>query len=181
MPRITLLREKSQVPEADHATFDAIVASRGGIVGPFPVLLHSPVVAGRVSDLGHYLRFDTGLSDVERELAILTAAREGNCAVEWAGHVRLGRGAGVREEAIDVIGRRAPSSELTPDEALIVDYGRQILRDKKVTPETFEAAHKRFGDRGLVDLTALFGYYAMIACTLNAFEVLPGEGAAPLP
>jgi 4-carboxymuconolactone decarboxylase len=95
--------------------------------------------------------------------------------------VRLGKQAGVREEAIDVIGRNGPLSELLPDEALIVDYGRQILRTKRVSKETFDAARTRFGDKVLVDLTALLGYYAMIAATLNAFEVMPPEGAARLP
>jgi 4-carboxymuconolactone decarboxylase len=181
MARLTEIRDKSQLPSEAHEVFDAIVASRGGIVGPFPVLLHSPEVASGISALGHYLRFGTALTPVERELAILTAARESNAAVEWAGHVRLGKQAGVRDEAIDVIGRRGPLSELEPDEALIVDYGRQILREKRISQETFEAARKRFGDKNLVDLTALLGYYSMIACTLNAFELLPPEGAAKLP
>ncbi|HEY7270506.1 MAG TPA: carboxymuconolactone decarboxylase family protein [Dehalococcoidia bacterium] len=181
MARVTEIRDKSQLAAEAHPVFDGIVASRGGIVGPFPVLLHSPEAAAGVSALGHYLRFGTGLSDVERELAILTAARENNAAVEWAGHVRLGKQAGVREEAIDLIGRNGPLSELLPDEALIVDYGRQILRTKRVSKETFDAARKRFGDKVLVDLTALLGYYAMIAATLNAFEVMPPEGAARLP
>ena len=181
MARVTEIREKSQVPESAHATFDAIVASRGGIVGPFPVLLYSPEVARGIAELGHYLRFETGLSPVERELAILTAARESSAAVEWAGHVRLGRQSGVREEAIEVIGKRGPLSDLLPEEALIVDYGRQILRDKRISQETFDAARKRFGDKVLVDLTALLGYYSMIACALNAFEVMPPEGAAQLP
>lgn len=164
-----------------HAVFDAIAESRGAIVGPFPTLLHSPEVAARISHLGHYLRFDSALSPLERELAILTAARESDCGFEWAAHVRLGRQAGVRDEAIEVIANRRPVEELTPDEALIVAYGRQLLAEHRVPAETFERTRARFGDRGVVDLTALFGYYTMIACTLNAFEVLPSEGSARLP
>ena len=72
-------------------------------------------------------------------------------------------------------------ARLATDEALVVDYGRQLLRDKRVSPETFRRAHERFGDQGLVDLTALLGYYSMIACALNAFELQPAEGAAKLP
>jgi 4-carboxymuconolactone decarboxylase len=181
MARITEIRDKALLPESFHAVFDAINDSRGGIVGPFPVLLNSPEVAGRISHLGHYLRFDSALSNVERELAILTAAREADCAFEWAAHVRLAKQAGVRDEAVDVIANRRPSSELPPDEGLIVEYGRQLLRDHRVSPATFDAAKARFGDRGVVDLTALLGYYTMIACALNGFEVTPAEGAAKLP
>jgi len=45
---------------------------------PFTFLLHSPEVARRVAHLGAYLRFETNLSPVERELAICTTA--GNTA-----------------------------------------------------------------------------------------------------
>jgi 4-carboxymuconolactone decarboxylase len=145
------------------------------------MLLHSPQVAAKVGELGHYLRFDSVLSDADRELAILTAARESNAAIEWAGHVRLGLRVGVRQEAIDAIANRSDLNAFTPEEAVIVDYGRQILREKRVSHQTFDAAHKRFGDRGIVDLTALLGYYTMIACTLNAFEMMPAEGSVKLP
>jgi 4-carboxymuconolactone decarboxylase len=179
--RITEIREKSQLPESAHAIYDAIAESRGGIVGPFPVMLNSPEVAARVSHLGHYLRFDSALSNVEREIAILTAARQADCDFEWAAHVRLAKQTGVRDETIDVIGRRAATSSLPADEALVVDFGRELLGDHRLSAQTFDAARKRWGDRGVVDLAALLGYYTMIACTLNGFEVLPAEGAAKLP
>ncbi len=181
MPRLPEIKDKTVLAEDKHAIFDAIVQSRGGVVGPFPMLLYSPEVAAKVGELGHYLRFDSAFSNVERELAILTAARESDCSFEWAAHGRLARQAGVREEAIDVIANRASTASLTSDEATIIDYGRQLLRDHRVSPDTFAAAHKRFGDRGVVDLTSLLGYYTMIACTLNGFEMLPAEGAARLP
>jgi 4-carboxymuconolactone decarboxylase len=36
---------------------------------------------------------------------------------------------------------------------------------------TFQALYGRLGEKGLVELTATIGYYAMLACTLNAFDV----------
>ena len=181
MPRLPQITDKASLSAEDHAIFDAITESRGAIVGPFPTLLHSPEVAARISHLGHYLRFDCALSPAEREVAILTAAREANCAFEWAAHVRLGRQAGVRDETIEAIANRAPVDGVNADDGLIIAFGRQLLHDHKVAPETFEAALKRFSGRGVVDLTALLGYYTMIACVLNGFEVAPAEGAARLP
>ena len=37
----------------------------------------------------------------------------------------------------------------------------------------------RFGERTLVELTALVGYYTMVAMTLNAHEIPLPEGVAP--
>jgi 4-carboxymuconolactone decarboxylase len=87
----------------------------------------------------------------------------------------------VRQEAIDVIANRGELAALPPFEAEIIDYGRQLLRSRRVSQQTFEAALKRFGEQGMVDLTTLLGYYTMIACALNAFEVEAPEGWASLP
>lgn len=181
MARVPEITIREDVPEAKRPIFDAIAESRGRVGGPFAVLLNSPEVAGRAAHLGAYLRFESVLSPVQRELATLTAAREANCDYEWAAHTRLGRQAGVREEAIEAIANRAGLDGLTPEESAIVRYGRELLRAHRVSDETFEAARGRFGDQGVTDLTAMLGYYTMIACALNAFGVEPAPGSARLP
>ena len=45
----------------------------------------------------------------------------------------------------------------------------------------YEALRARFGTQALVELTATAGYYAMIACALNAFAVEPEPGSDVLP
>ena len=60
-------------------------------------------------------------------------------------------------------------------------YGRQILRDHRVSADTFEAAKAKFGEQGVTELTATIGYYGMLACALNAFEVTPSTDMPQLP
>ena len=93
----------------------------------------------------------------------------------------LAREAGVREEAIQVVANRGALELLGEDEARIVKYGRELLRDHRVSDETFEAAKTRFGNQGVTELTATMGYYAMLAYGLNAFEVEPAPDASRLP
>ena len=81
VPRIT---ERSQVADEHGEIFDSITSSRGRVSGPFSVLLNSPETAGRAAHLGAYLRFDSTLPDDQRELAIITAAREFDCDYEWS-------------------------------------------------------------------------------------------------
>jgi 4-carboxymuconolactone decarboxylase len=181
MPRLPEITEKESLPEQEQPIFDAIAQSRGRVGYPFSLLLYSPEVAGRVASVGHYVRFDSVLSPAERELAVIVAARESDCAFEWAAHSRQSLQVGVRQEAIDAVANRAPVDSLTPDEALIITYGREVLRDHRVSQETFDAALKRFGEKGMVDLIATLGYFTMIACALNAFEVPAPEGSIPLP
>jgi 4-carboxymuconolactone decarboxylase len=181
MARVPRITKRDELPEEQRPIFDAIAESRGAVGGPFAVLLNSPEVAGRAAHLGTYLRFESALSGVQRELAIITTARERNCALEWGGHVQLARREGVREEAIDAVGKRAPLDALTDEERTIVRYARELLLQHRVSDESFAAAHAMLGDRGVTDLTATVGYYSMLACALNAFEVEPPAGAPPLP
>jgi 4-carboxymuconolactone decarboxylase len=183
MTRIFEISSREDLPQDKRHIFDAIAETRGRVAGggPFGLLLNSPEVAGRTAHLGTYIRFESVLSRVASELAILTTARECDCEFEWAAHVRLAQQAGAREEAIDVIGHRHPLDRLTQEEAMIVAYGRELLGDHKVSNATFEAVRARYGDQGVTDLTATMGYYAMIACTLNSFELEPLPGAPRLP
>ena len=149
--------------------------------GPFSVLLNSPEVAGRAAHLGAYIRFGSTLGDAQREIAINTTAREMDCDYEWSAHVSLAREAGVGEDVIDVIANRKDTSGLPDEEKLIIDYGREILLKHRVSDETFAAAQKRYGDQGVTELTATFGYYSMLATALNAFQVEPAPDAPTLP
>jgi 4-carboxymuconolactone decarboxylase len=181
MPRLREITSRTELPQDKQHIFDSIAESRGRVWFPFSLLLNSPEVAGRVAHLGSYLRFESVLSPAHREIAILTAARESDCAFEWAAHARLGAEAGVRSEAVDVIGRRGPLSALKDEETLIVGYGRELLRDHRVSEATFEAARARYGDQGVTELTAIMGYYTMLACALNAFQAEPPPDWARLP
>jgi 4-carboxymuconolactone decarboxylase len=102
-----------------------------------------------------------------------------DCQFEWAYHVVEARKVGVREEAITAV-REARTDGLTPDEALIVRYVTLLFRRHRVDQATFDALRTRLGVDGLVELTATVGYYGMLACTLNAFDVTPEAGAEVL-
>ena len=180
MVRITEITSMDQLSPDHQSAFDEIVASRGTISGPFRVLLNSPEVARRIAHTGAYIRFESTLPVEVNELATITAAREVDCQYEWAAHEPQARRAGIREEVIVAIRDRKAPQGLTPEESLVVNYVQELIRNHRVSEATFQSALQRFGNQGLTDLTATIGYYAMLACALNAFEVAP-EGPPPLP
>jgi 4-carboxymuconolactone decarboxylase len=182
MARLPNITDRTQLPEPLRAAYDQVAEQRQGTVsGPYGVLLHSPELAIRGAALSNYLRWNSDLTPAQREIAILAVARHFDAAVMWAGHVRLGRDAGVRDEVVDVVAHRRDAGALTDEEADIVRYVRELLGANRVSTGTFAALHRRLGDRGIVDLTGLVGYYAFVGVTLNAFEIEPPEGAARLP
>jgi 4-carboxymuconolactone decarboxylase len=179
MARIPVIASKADVPAGHGHVWDQIASSRGKVVGPFAVLLHRPELARRISELGAYVRFESILTPVDREVAIIALAREMDCQFEWAYHVLEARKVGVREEAIAAI-RERRTDGLTADEALIVQYVGALFRRHRVEQATFDALRARLGVDGLVELTATAGYYGMLACILNAFDVTPEAGAEVL-
>jgi 4-carboxymuconolactone decarboxylase len=170
--RVPLVAKERATP-AQLAVWDRIAQSRGRVAGPFAALLHSPELARRIAETGHYVRFEGPLTQAERELAIITVARVFDAQYEWAAHAVLARKAGVRDEVIAAIRERRAPAGLTPAEAQVFAYANGLLREHRVSDEAFAALQKRFGLQGLVDLTATIGYYAMIACALNAFGIEP--------
>ena len=180
MARIPLIARADEIPAAHRDVWARIAKSRGSVVGPFAALLHSPVLADRTAELGAYIRFDSALSAVDRELVILSVARHFDCHFEWAYHVREARKAGLSAETIAAIRERRAPTGLADDDAEIVRYVSQLLRAHRADDRTVTALRARLGVQGLVELTATIGYYAMLACTLNAFEVRPEAGEEEL-
>jgi 4-carboxymuconolactone decarboxylase len=176
--RIPLVTDRDQLPEADRQNYDRIADPRGGVAGPFGALLNSPAVGGRVGHLGAYLRFESELSGPLRELAVLTTARELDCPYEWAVHEPIAREAGVDAATVEAVATGASLDDAPEPETLVVRYGRKLLSYNRVLDSLYEATKDRLGVRGITELTATIGYYSMLACVLNAFEIVP-EGDAP--
>ena len=182
MPRLPNLINRDELPESLHETYDQVAGSRqGSVSGPYGILLHSPELAVRGAAMSNYLRWNSALTPVQRETAILTAAREYDAAVMWAGHVRLGREAGISDVTIDLIANRGSLDDADDETAEIVRYVRELLTTNRVSQPTFDALRARLGDQGVVDLTGLVGYYGFVGTILNAFEVEAAAGAPVLP
>ncbi|SEV86491.1 carboxymuconolactone decarboxylase family protein [Natrinema salifodinae] len=174
-PRIPTISTRDELPPNQRDRYDSIAEGRDDVSGPFPVLLQHPELAERVGRLGAYVRFESALAGRERELAILATAREFDCAYEWVFHEPIARREGVPTATIDAVATDDALDAVPDADALVVRYVRALLRDHGVSERTFRRAEERFGVRGLVELTATAGYYAMLACVLNAFEVRPDE------
>ena len=54
------------------------------------------------------------------------------------------------------------------------------MTDGRVTDEQYRSAVLDLGERAVVELVALLGYYTMVAFTLNVFEIPAPGGGRPL-
>jgi 4-carboxymuconolactone decarboxylase len=170
MARIPLITERTADLSAPQAeTFDWVVRSRGSMIRPFQVLLHTPAIARLVAELGAQIRFESTLSDHDRELVILTAARTHDCAFEWDSHGPLAEAAGVRAEVIAHLDTGAPV-DLTDTEALLIGFVRELCTSSTVSEATFAAARDHLGDSGVVELSTTVGYYTLLGYVMGACD-----------
>jgi 4-carboxymuconolactone decarboxylase len=179
------LPRREDLDEAGRAMFDRNTDPKGGTLaglrGPGGLRLHSPRLAELENALNRYLRFGAGFSAAVRELAILVTAREMESAFEWAAHEPQALKDGVPPASIDVVKHRRPTDGLSETEAAIIRLGREMIGARKVSPETFAAARRLFGDRQLIDLVSLMGHYQATASLLLAFDVQVPDGKPVLP
>ncbi len=180
MSRIPEL-ERHQLSPEQTKVYDAVLASRGSLHGPFRAWLHSPEFAERAQRLGELARYQTSFDRRLSELAILVTARFWDSQLEWSLHEPTALEAGLSADTIDSISRReTPSFEL-PDESAIYRYTRELLREHFVTDEVFAAALEHIGKRGITELTLLIGYYTLVAFSLNAFQIETAADVKPRP
>ncbi len=177
---------RESVPEDQREVFDAIVQAqaRGEIPsqGPLAVMLHVPELMKRGEHFRAYVRGDSSSLPLRiRELAMLLTAREMDCQYIWYAHAAAARRAEVRDDIVNNLRDKRELTDLAPDEAAVVNYGREFFRTHRVSQATYEAALAQFGVRGLIELTNLMGYYSSLAFNINAFEATPPEdGPEPL-
>jgi 4-carboxymuconolactone decarboxylase len=171
--------EKDQLKPEDLKFYDVIAESRGGVRGPYGVLLHSPDLAARVAHTGSYVRYNLDIPEALRETIIIATAREIKSQYEFYAHARLARQAGVSEDTIQAIARGTAPQGLSGDEERLVRFVHELLRNHKISDATFDAVRDRFGMQKTLEITALIGHYLLVGQILAAFEVDLPAGAKP--
>ena len=181
MPRIPFVTPET-MNEAQRRVHDAMVSGprRSAPVGPLAVAMHRPDLAEAMSALGLVLRFNSSFEPRLREFAILTCGRHWDCQFEWASHEGEARKAGLSEVSIATL-KAGGSRFAAADEQAIHDYATELLTCRFASEATYDRVRALFGVPGVVELTGLIGYYAMVALMLNAAEVEVPAGMPSLP
>jgi 4-carboxymuconolactone decarboxylase len=178
------LPKREELDEGGKKIYDHHVDPKGsslaGLNGPGGIRLHSSKLSQLQAPASRYLRFEAGFSGAIRELIILVAAREMDSQFEWFQHESNGLKEGLAQKTIDVVKHRKSTAGLPEEEAAIIEFGRQLFREKRVSPDVFARALKLFGRRMLVDIVSLMGNYCATALLLAAFDAHLPEGQEPL-
>jgi 4-carboxymuconolactone decarboxylase len=166
-------------PEQKTLVEHLLSGERGTLSGPFNVMLRSPEMGDLAQKLGAYIRFHTTVPIRLNEFAILITARALNVQYEWAAHHKNGLKAGLSPALIDAVGEGKRPSSMQPDEEIVYNFTTELVKTHQVSDPTFRAAVDKFGERTVVDLIAVIGYYHFVSFILNVDRYPLPEGTKP--
>jgi len=179
--RLPTIAPENYTPEQKKAADDFMAARKGPVFGPFEPLMHSPQVMTLARSTGDYLRFNSALGNMLSELVILVTAREWSQDFEWNFHYPIALKAGIKASVADAIRDGRRPTGMTEDEEIVYDFSTELHKNKRVSDATFARADKRFGKKGVVDLTGINAYYTLLAMQLNVAQYVAPDYATKMP
>ena len=182
-PRFKPLPENEMTETQRNAARELASGPRGQMNpnGPNALLLRSPDLMSRTQKVGEYLRYSSSLPARLNEFAIIVTARQWTAQVEWLSHTPLAIKAGLSPDVAAELALGKRPAAMKDDEAIVYQFCTELHETKAVSDATFKAMADQFGERGVIDLIGLCGYYAMLAMVLNVGQQpLPGGVAPPL-
>jgi 4-carboxymuconolactone decarboxylase len=136
--------------------------------GPFNAYARSPDLGILLLEVSDFVRFKTSLPPRLSEFAILIAAQQWSQSYEWHAHYALAIKGGLdRQVLVDLAAGRRPQG-MKEDEAALYDFCIEMYRDKKVSDASFKTARAAFGERGVMDVIGILGYYDLVSMALIA-------------
>jgi 4-carboxymuconolactone decarboxylase len=174
--------ERAAMNEAQRKYADELAAGpRGGVKGPFIPLLRSPELMDRLQKVGEYLRFQSSLEPRISEFVMCVVSRQWTQQFEWAVHVPLALKAGVKSETIAALADGRRPVNMASDEMLAYDFCVELERNHGVSEATYRQTVEQFGERGLIDLLGLVGYFTTVSMVMNVAHTPAPPGGCALP
>lgn len=185
IPLENLTPEQKALSEAIKSGPRAKLASSGAskpgpLGGPFNVWLRSPGIGNLVQQLGEEIRFRSSLSGKLNELAILVTARNWTSQYEWVAHHKLALEGGLDPKIAEAIARGRRPEGMDADETLVYEFSQELQASQGISDELYARAVARFGERGVVDLISVNGFYVLVSMCLNV-DRTPVPPGTPLP
>jgi len=158
---------------------DILSGPRTSLDGPFNVLLRSPEMGDLAQKFGAQMRYHSSLPPRLNEFVILITARHWTAQFEWQAHHKIALTAGLSPAIIDALATGKRPASMQPDEEAVYDFCTEVLNTKQASDAAFQTAKDKFGERGVVDMLGVMGYYQFVSMILNVDRYPLPDGAQP--
>jgi len=156
-----------------------LAGERQGARGPFNVLLRSPEVGDLAQQFGGAMRFHTALPKDVSETIIIMTGRFWMAQYEWTAHKAAALKNGVPPAIVDAIATGKRPKGMSPQMEVAYNFIDELLTTHQVTDATFQAAKETYGEKGVVDIMGLSGWYCLVSMVLDVDRYPLGQGVQP--
>ncbi|MBI4081558.1 MAG: hypothetical protein HY423_03000 [Candidatus Lambdaproteobacteria bacterium] len=178
MPRVPEVTPENASPEQRRIIDTITRTPRGGLRGPFKVMLHSPKLADAVQNLGTFIRFGNSLKPRTSALVGMIVGRHVGAAIPFVGNAEIARQQGLGEELIQALKERRRPRFASPEDEAVYDLVTELQQNHQVSDVTFDKVVKALGIPATCELVGVAGYYTMVGLFLKTFQIQPPEGVA---
>jgi 4-carboxymuconolactone decarboxylase len=170
------LKYDEMTPEQKTMIDHLFAGERGGARGPFNVLLRSPEVGDLAAQFGGVMRFRTGLPRDVSETIIIMTGRYWMAQYEWLAHKALALQNGVKPAIIEAISTGKRPAGMPPNMEVAYNFIDELLTTHQVSDAVFQTAKETYGEKGVVDMTGLSGWYGLVSMVLDVdrYPLAPG-------
>ena len=183
--RLSELRLDALTPEQQQMATHLKTPPRNSALngGPFNAYARSPGLGLLLLNVSDYVRFNSSLPPRLSEFAIMIGARHWSVPYEWRAHYPLAVKGGLDPRILVDLGAGRRPADMKDDETALYDFVTAIYRDHDVGDTAFKAAVDKFGERGVMDLIGIIGYYdiASMALITQRAKAAPVEEAPLVP
>lgn len=157
------------------AAQELINGPRGAVFGPFIPLLRSPELMNRLQKVGEYLRYQSALDARVNEFVMLIVSRQWTQQFEWCMHYPLAIKAGVKQDVLDALAQGRRPQGMAEDEETAYDLCDELARTHGVSDATYQRAVTLFGEKGVLDMLGLIGYFTTVSMVMNVARTPPQQ------
>ncbi|KAL5324562.1 hypothetical protein ACEPPN_009108 [Leptodophora sp. 'Broadleaf-Isolate-01'] len=144
----------------------------GRFMGPFGAQLHTPAVGQHFLGMTKACKQIPGLSDLNREIAIIVVGVRYQAAYELASHRMFGQKYGLSLEEVDTLFEGKKPATFTEDKTAVYDVAHELLyKPGPLSQATWDEAVRLIGKSGAVAIVQYVGFYSYVSTVLNGFDV----------
>jgi 4-carboxymuconolactone decarboxylase len=160
------------MPAEMRAAYDFTRHLRGLVPGPHKIWLANPRLSQTIVPTGAYFQTDSTLTKAEIE--IVTNLTTGRWRAPYANyeHEKIGvEQGGLAPETVEALISGHPVSFDDARQQVVYELASTLVVPRYVPLGLYRRANTLLGDAGIVDVTALIGWFTAVSVTLAAFDV----------
>src|SRR5579875_2544438 len=156
----------------EREAYDVTMQLRGLVPGPHKIWLANPALSRTIVPTGAYFQTESSLTKAEIEIATSVINGRWGAAYSNYEHERIGVEQGhLAPEQVAAVIAGLPTSFTDPRQQVVYELAATLAAARVVPLNLFHRAQDLLGDKGIVDVTVLMGWFTTVSLTLMAYDV----------